>query len=178
MGIYSHCLEYAHVPFYTELNIIKSLLKWNIHLSTLIYTSIKSLPYINHPFAYRYGTTRFPSHTQPSCSKLTGLCQILKLHTLTEKKHVHESLRHGVTTHNLFAHYPWDIYGGFGHNGMSIQCILPSHTQPSRSILTVWASFRNFTYFGKETCAWKSQTPCYRPWLVCALPLGLTDSMS
>ena len=27
------------------------------------------------------------------------------------------SLRHGVTTHNWFAHYIWDIYEGFGHNG-------------------------------------------------------------
>ena len=39
-----------------------------------------------------------------------------------------ESLRHGVTTHNWFAHYLWDIYGGFGHNGKIIQRTLPSHT--------------------------------------------------
>ena len=26
-------------------------------------------------------------------------------------------VRHGVTTHNRFVHYLWDIYGGFGHNG-------------------------------------------------------------
>ena len=52
-----------------------------------------------------------------------------------------ESLRHGDTTHNWFAHYLWDIYGGFGHNGKIIQRTIPSHTQPSRSKLTVWASF-------------------------------------
>ena len=50
-------------------------------------------------------------------------------------KYVHESLRHGVTTHNWFVHYLWDIYGGFGHNGKIIQRTLPSHTQPSRSKL-------------------------------------------
>ena len=53
-----------------------------------------------------------------------------------------ESLRHCVTTHNWFAHYLWDIYGGFGHNGNITQRTLPSHTQPSRSKLTVWASIR------------------------------------
>ena len=37
-----------------------------------------------------------------------------------------EILRHGVTTHNWFVHYLWDIYGGFGHNGKTIQCTLPS----------------------------------------------------
>ena len=82
------------------------------------------------------------------------------------------SLRHGVATHNWFAHYLWDIYGGFGHNGKRIQRTLPSHTQPSRSKLTVWASFRNFTHFGREICVCKSQTWCYHPELVCALPLG------
>ena len=56
-----------------------------------------------------------------------------------------ESLRHGVTTHNWFVHYLWDIYGGFGHNGKIIQRTLPSHTQPSRSKLAAWASFRNLT---------------------------------
>ena len=50
-------------------------------------------------------------------------------------------------------HYLWDIYKGFGHNGKIIQRTLPSHTQPSRSKLTVWASFRNLTHFGGETCA-------------------------
>jgi hypothetical protein len=70
----------------------------------------------------------------------------------SEEKHVRESLRHGVTTHNWLEHYLWDIYGGFGHNGKIIQCTLPSHTQPSRSKLTVWASFRNFTHLGRETC--------------------------
>ena len=58
-----------------------------------------------------------------------------------EEKHVHGSLRHGVTTHNWFEHYLWDIYGGFGHNGKRIQRTLPSHTQPSRSKLAAWASF-------------------------------------
>ena len=52
-----------------------------------------------------------------------------------------ESLRHGVTTHNWFAHYLWDIYGGFGHNGKIIQRTLPSHTQPSRSKLAVLGQF-------------------------------------
>ena len=52
-----------------------------------------------------------------------------------------ESLIHGVTTHNWFAHYLWDIYGGFGHNGKIIQRTLPSHTQPSRSKLTVLGQF-------------------------------------
>ena len=32
-----------------------------------------------------------------------------------------ESLSHGVTAHNWFVHYLWDIYGGFGHNGKIIQ---------------------------------------------------------
>ena len=32
-----------------------------------------------------------------------------------EGKHVRQSLRHGVTAHNWFAHYLCDIYGGFGH---------------------------------------------------------------
>ena len=87
---------------------------------------------------------------------------------------MHESLRQGVTTHNWFVHYLWlwDIYGGFGHNGKIIQRTLPSHTQPSHSKLTVWASFQNFTHFRREKRAWKSQTRCYRPQLVCALPLG------
>ena len=52
-----------------------------------------------------------------------------------------ESLRHGVTTHNWFVHYLWDIYGGFGHNGKIIQRTLPSHTQPSRSKLTGLGQF-------------------------------------
>ena len=39
---------------------------------------------------------------------------------------MHESLRNGVTPHNWFAHYLWDIYGGFGHNGKIIQHTLPS----------------------------------------------------
>ena len=47
-----------------------------------------------------------------------------------------ESRRHGVTTHNWFAHYLWDIYGGFGHYGKIIQRTLPSQTQPSLSKLT------------------------------------------
>ena len=59
----------------------------------------------------------------------------------SEEKHVCESLRHGVTTHNWFVHYLWDIYGGFGHNGKIIQRTLPSHTQPSRSDLAAWATF-------------------------------------
>ena len=58
------------------------------------------------------------------------------------------SPRHGVTTHNWFEHYLWDIYGGFGHNGKIIQRTLPSHTQPSPSKLAAWASFRNFAHFG------------------------------
>ena len=63
------------------------------------------------------------------------------------------SLRHGVTTHNWFVHYLWDIYGGFGHNGKIIQRTLPSHTQPSRSKLTVWASFETLrTSEGKHVC--------------------------
>ena len=70
----------------------------------------------------------------------------------SRKKHGRESLRHSVTTHNWFGHYPWDIYGGFGHNGKIIQRTLPSHTQPSRSKLAAWASFRNLTHFGRETC--------------------------
>ena len=78
-------------------------------------------------------------------------------------KHGRESFRHGVATHNWFVHYIWDIYGGFGHNGKIIQRTLPSHTQPSRSKLTVWASFRNLAHFGRETCAWKSHTWCYCP---------------
>ena len=41
---------------------------------------------------------------------------------------------------------------------------LPSHsTQPSRSDLTAWVTFRNLTHFGRETCVWKSPTQCYRP---------------
>ena len=71
-----------------------------------------------------------------------------------------ESLRHGVTTHNWFAHYLWDIYGGFGHNGKIIQRTLPSHTQPSLSKLTVWASFRNFTHFGREKHVGESLRHC------------------
>jgi hypothetical protein len=71
----------------------------------------------------------------------------------SEEKHVRESLRHGVTTHNWFAHYLYNIYKGFGHNGKRIQRTLPSHTQPSPSKLAAWASFRNFTHFGRETCA-------------------------
>ena len=51
-----------------------------------------------------------------------------------------ESLRHGVTAHNWFAHYLWDIYKGFGHNGKIIQRTLPSHTQPSRSDLAACTS--------------------------------------
>ena len=94
-----------------------------------------------------------PSHTQPSRSKLTVWASFRNFTHFGREKHVRESLRHGVTTHNWFAHYLWDIYGGFGHNGKIIQCTLPSHTQPSRSKLTVWASFRNFTHFGRETCA-------------------------
>ena len=70
----------------------------------------------------------------------------------SEEKHVRESLRHGVTTHNWFAHYLYDIYKGFGHNGKIIQHTLPSHTQPSPSKLAAWASFRNFMHFGTETC--------------------------
>ena len=31
-----------------------------------------------------------------------------------EEKHLCESLRHSVITHNWFVHYLWDIYGGFG----------------------------------------------------------------
>ena len=53
----------------------------------------------------------------------------------SEEKHVRESLRHGVTTHNWFAHYLWDIYGGFGHYGKIIQSTLPppilSHHAPN-----------------------------------------------
>ena len=78
-------------------------------------------------------------------------------------KHVRESPRHVVVTYNWFAHYLWDIYGGFGHNGKIIQRTLPSHTQPSCSKLTVWASFQNFAHFGSETCARKCHTRCYRP---------------
>ena len=54
-----------------------------------------------------------------------------------------ESLAHGVTTHNWFAHYLWDIYGGFGHNGKIIQPTLPSHTQPSRYNLAGLGHFSN-----------------------------------
>ena len=103
-----------------------------------------------------------PSHTQPSRSNLAAwasfwletshtseekhVCESLR-HGVTwasfrletshtsEEKHVRESLRHGVTTHNWFAHYLWDIYKGFGHNGKIIQRTLPSHTQPSHSKL-------------------------------------------
>ena len=96
-----------------------------------------------------------PSHTQPSRSKLTVWVSGSVFETLrtSEEKHVCESLRHCVTAHNWFAHYIWDIYGGFGHNGKIIQRTLPSHTQPSRSKLTVWVSFRNFAHLGRETCA-------------------------
>ena len=59
----------------------------------------------------------------------------------SEEKHVRESLAYGITTHNWFAHYLWDIYGGFGHNGSIIQRTLPSYTQPSCSKLAAWASF-------------------------------------
>ena len=38
----------------------------------------------------------------------------------SEEKHGSESLTHGVTTHNWFVHYLWDIYGGFGRNGKII----------------------------------------------------------
>ena len=48
---------------------------------------------------------------------------------------MHESLIHGVTAHNWFVHYLWDIYGGFGHNGKIIQCTLPSHTHPYSAIM-------------------------------------------
>ena len=58
-----------------------------------------------------------------------------------EEKHVCESLRHGDTAHNWFAHYLWDIYGGFGHNGKIIQHTIPSHTQPSHFDLAVWTRF-------------------------------------
>ena len=43
-----------------------------------------------------------------------------KITNPSEEKHVCESLRHGVTAHNWFAHYLWDIYKGFGHNGKII----------------------------------------------------------
>ena len=66
---------------------------------------------------------------------------ITDVFTLRRRETLHESLIHGVTTHNWFANYIWNIYGGFGHNGKIIQRTLPSHTQPSRSKLTVWASF-------------------------------------
>ena len=70
-----------------------------------------------------------------------------------------ESLIHGVTTHNWFAHYiTFGTYmEGFGHNGKIIQRTLPSHTQPSRSKLTALGQFLKLhTHFGRETCAWKS----------------------
>ena len=84
-----------------------------------------------------------PSPTQPSPSKLTVWASFRNFIHTSEEKHVRESLIHGVTAHNWFAHYLWDIYGGFGHNGKIIQCTLLSHTQPSCSKLAVWASFRN-----------------------------------
>ena len=69
-----------------------------------------------------------PSHTQPSTLQIGCLGHFSKLHATSrtsEGKHVRESLRHGVTTHNWFAHYLWDIYKGFGHNGKIIQRTLP-----------------------------------------------------
>ena len=67
--------------------------------------------------------------------------QDFKTSHTSENKHVRESLRHGVATHNWFVHYVWDMYGGFGHNGKIMRHTLPSHTQPSRSDLVALASF-------------------------------------
>ena len=105
-----------------------------------------------------------PSHTQPSRSDLTAWATFRNWTRTSEEKHVCESLRHGVTAHNWFVHYLWDIYGGFGYNGkILIQHTLPSHTQPSHSKLTVWARFWNFMHFEIKTWVWKYQTWCYRP---------------
>ena len=67
---------------------------------------------------------------------------VFETSSTSEEKHVSESLMHGVTTHDWFAHYLWDIYGGVGYYGKIIQRTLPSHTQPSRSKLAAWASFQ------------------------------------
>ena len=83
-----------------------------------------------------------PSHTQPSRSKLAAWASFRETSSTSEGKHVRESLRHGVTTHNWFAHYLWDIYGSFGHNGRIIQRTFPSFTQPSHSKLVAWANFQ------------------------------------
>ena len=74
-----------------------------------------------------------PSHTQPSPSKLRLPGSVFETSRTSEEKHVRESPRHGVTTHNWYVHYLWDIYGGFVHNGKIIQRTFPSHTQPSLS---------------------------------------------
>ena len=72
-----------------------------------------------------------------------------------------ECLRHGVTTHNWFAHYLWDIYGGFGHNGKIIQQhTLPSHTQPSCSKLTGSSQFLKLHTLRKRTMCRRQQEPC------------------
>ena len=49
----------------------------------------------------------------------------------SEGKHVKSQTRCYHPYINRFAHYLWDIYEGFGHNGWRIQHTLPSHTQPS-----------------------------------------------
>ena len=59
-------------------------------------------------------------------SKLAAWASFRNFTHFGREKHVRESLIHGVTTHNWFAHYLYDIYKGFGHNGKRIQRTLPS----------------------------------------------------
>ena len=96
-----------------------------------------------------------PSHTQPSRSKLTVWVSFRKTLRTSEEKHVRESLRHGVTTHNWFVHYLWDIYGGFGNNGKIIQCTLfpLPYSAITLQIERLGQFSKNFTRFGGETCA-------------------------
>ena len=84
------------------------------------------------------------------------LGQFSKLHTL-RKRNMRVKVSDTVLPPIIGLCITFGTYnGGFGHNGKIIQRTLPSHTQPSRSKLTVWASFRNFTHFGRETCAGES----------------------
>ena len=55
--------------------------------------------------------------------------------------------QHGVTAHNWFAHYLWDIYGGFGYNGKIIQ-----RTLPSQAITLRFGCLGNFS---KLDALWK-----------------------
>ena len=121
------------------------------HNGKIIQRTLPSLPY--SAITLMCMKVLLPPKTGLCITFGTGPAQFSKLPIRTsEEKHVCESLRHGVTTHNWFVHYLWDIYGGFGHNGKIIQRTLPSHTQPSRSDLAAWATFRNLTHFGRETC--------------------------